>query len=95
MATTTIAVDVPSDEWTEIVDGDDYESVGLQVTSVQGAAIAIAATEPAADSADFVIVGASALSLFVPIALAAGDLIYARGINGEATIRLYQVERAA
>lgn len=88
MATTTITATV-GDEWSALVDGADYASCQIQVTSLQPLALAVATTEPAADSDGFVII-ASAQPL-VPFSLETSETIWGRAFSGSATVRIIQV----
>lgn len=89
MATTTISAVVGS-EWTALVDGAEFATCHVQVTSPQTLALAVSDTEPEADSDGFIIVN-SDQPLF-PFTLGASETIWGRASGGSATVRIIQTE---
>lgn len=83
MATTTFSATAGS-AWAALVVGSAYASCQLQASSLP-VAISVGTSEPAASATDYFVLNSAGNP--VAITIAAGDTIYARGLNGPATVR--------
>ena len=82
MASTTTFPATAGTTWAALVVGSAYASCQLQAASLP-VAIAVGTSLPAATATDYFVLGSDPAT----IVLAAGDTIYARGLNGAATVR--------
>lgn len=88
----TFSEDLTTTAWTEIADGSTDASFGIQIGGSRPVAVAIATTEPAIESDEFVILdrgGDTGLSLD----LAETDKVFARALSGASSVRGYTVAR--
>lgn len=84
MANATFVVPCPAGQWTDVADGTTYLSVQLQSNSLSAVQAAIAATQPAANSAAFVLLEPG----FVTFPLASGDKLWCMPVGSfDATVR--------
>lgn len=86
MTTSTFSVSCPADQWTEVAAGADYSSVSLQTAYIGAVQVAVAASAPAGGTSDFVLLNGPNGPL-LPLTLASGDIVYARGLNGAVVVR--------
>jgi hypothetical protein len=82
MASTTSFTATAGTSWAALVVGSAYASCQLQASSLP-VAIAVGTSLPAASATDYFVLGSDAAT----IVLSVGDTIYARGLNGSATVR--------
>jgi hypothetical protein len=91
MATTTITV-TAGDEWTALVDGSNFATCQIQVSSSQPLALAVADVEPEEDATGFIVVNSD--QPLIPFTLETSETIWGRGFNGASTVRVIQTEVA-
>ena len=90
MANMTFVTALPTNVWTEIVDGAAYSSFGVQLASNAGVMICIAESLPAASEEGFIVLtedGTTELSTPLPT----DQKVYGRGQSRAASVRGYRV----
>lgn len=91
MATTSISVSCPSNDWTVVADGATYSSTSIQPAGGM-AQFAIAASKPALTSdAWFMLNPGAGLQSLVTIPLGTGNILYGRGVAGAVQVRGFVV----
>ncbi|ESZ63753.1 hypothetical protein NL532_32030 [Mesorhizobium sp. C120A] len=90
MATASYATDLPSGAWTQVADGAASKTVCIQASLIPAVAVAIAAASPGIGSDAFFVLG-QAYAPAVTLDIAAGDKVFARGLDRASKIRGYTV----